>query len=62
MIKMTDTGEPASELERLIADLSESGQLIFVSGAGWGTRAPDRGGHTGVPRTGRPAVVARRPR
>ena len=37
MIKMTDTGEPASELERLIADLSESGQLIFVFGAGWWT-------------------------
>ncbi len=37
MIKMTDTGEPASELERLIADLSESGQLIFVFGVGWWT-------------------------
>jgi hypothetical protein len=37
MIKVTDTGEPASELERLIADLSESGQLIFVFGAGWWT-------------------------
>ncbi len=28
--------EPASELERLIADLSESGLLVFVFGAGVG--------------------------
>jgi hypothetical protein len=32
-----DTSEPASELERLIADLSESGQLVFVFGVGWWT-------------------------
>ena len=37
MNKITNTGEPASELERLIADLSESGQLIFVFGVGWWT-------------------------
>jgi hypothetical protein len=37
MNKMTDTGEPASELERLIADLTKSGQLIFVFGVGWWT-------------------------
>jgi len=35
MNKITNTGEPASELERLIADLSESGQFIFVFGVGW---------------------------
>jgi len=35
MDKITDAGEPASELERLIADLSESGPLIFVFGDGF---------------------------
>jgi len=37
MSKIADTSEPASELERLIADLSESGQLVFVFGVGWWT-------------------------
>ena len=37
MSKIADTSEPASELERLIADLSESGQLVFVFGTGWWT-------------------------
>ena len=37
MNKTTDTGEPASELERLIAELSESGLLVFVFGVGWWT-------------------------
>ena len=37
MNKITDTGEPASELERLIAELPESGLLIFVFGVGWWT-------------------------
>jgi putative heme iron utilization protein len=35
MDKITDAGEPASELERLIADLSGSGLLAFVFGVGW---------------------------
>lgn len=37
MGKGAETSEPASELERLIADLSESGQLVFVCGTGWWT-------------------------
>ena len=37
MNKMTATGEPATELERLIAELSESGLLVFVFGTGWVT-------------------------
>ena len=46
MNKITDSSEPASELEQLIAELSETGQLIFVFGVGWwtahlaGTTAP----------------------
>jgi len=35
MNKVTDTSEPASELERLIADLSGSGPLVFVFGDGF---------------------------
>jgi hypothetical protein len=35
MDKITDVGEPASELERLIADLAGSGLLAFVFGVGW---------------------------
>ena len=34
MSKVAEVSEPASQLERLIADLSEAGQLIFVFGAG----------------------------
>jgi hypothetical protein len=34
MSKAADIGKPASELERLIADLSKSGELIFVFGDG----------------------------
>jgi hypothetical protein len=37
MNKITDTGEPASELELLIAELSASGLLVFVFGVGWWT-------------------------
>ena len=37
MNKITATGEPATELERLIAELSESGLLAFVFGVGWWT-------------------------
>ena len=37
MSKIADISEPGSELERLIAELSESGQLIFVFGIGWWT-------------------------
>jgi len=37
MSKITGIGEPASELERLIAELSQSGPLIFVFGVGWWT-------------------------
>ena len=35
MNEITATGEPATELERLIAELSESGLLVFVFGTGW---------------------------
>ena len=35
MNKVTDTSEPVSELERLIADLSGSGPLVFVFGDGF---------------------------
>jgi hypothetical protein len=37
MSKVAKISEPASELERLIADLSESGQLVFVFGDGFCT-------------------------
>jgi putative heme iron utilization protein len=37
MTEVADISEPASELERLIADLSESGQLVFVFGDGLST-------------------------
>ena len=37
MNKITATGEPATELERLIAELSASGLLVFVFGVGWVT-------------------------
>jgi hypothetical protein len=37
MSTTADVSEPASELERLIADLSESGQLVFVFGDGLST-------------------------
>jgi hypothetical protein len=37
MSKATDVSEPASELERLIADLSKSGPLVFVFGDGFST-------------------------
>jgi hypothetical protein len=37
MNKTADTTEPTTELERLIAELSESGQLVFVFGVGWWT-------------------------
>jgi hypothetical protein len=33
MSKVADVSEPASELERLIADLSESGQLVSRNGS-----------------------------
>jgi putative heme iron utilization protein len=36
MNQAADMSEPASELERLIAELSESGLLVFVFGAGAG--------------------------
>ena len=37
MSKTADISEPASELEHLIADLSASGELIFVFGDGFTT-------------------------
>ena len=37
MSTVADISEPASEVERLIADLSESGLLVFVFGVGWCT-------------------------
>jgi len=37
MSKAADSSEPASEVERLIADLSASGPLIFVFGDGFTT-------------------------
>jgi hypothetical protein len=36
MDEITATGEPATELERLIAELSGSGRLVFVFGVGVG--------------------------
>ena len=35
MNEITDIGEPASELERLIADLPGSGLQAFIFGVGW---------------------------
>ena len=35
MSTIADSSEPASELERLIADLSESAPLVFVFGDGY---------------------------
>ena len=35
MSRTAEISEPASELERLIADLSGSGLLAFVFGVGW---------------------------
>ena len=37
MSKIAGISEPANQLECLIADLSESGPLIFVFGGGWCT-------------------------
>ena len=37
MNKVAEVSKPASELERLIAELSESGLLVFVFGVGWWT-------------------------
>src|SRR5689334_613707 len=37
MNKITAPGEPATELEWLIAELSESGLLVFVFGTAWVT-------------------------
>ena len=37
MSKIAGISEPESELERLIAELSGSGQLVFVFGVGWWT-------------------------
>ena len=37
MNKAAGISEPASELERLITELSESGLLVFVFGVGWWT-------------------------
>ena len=62
MGKIADISEPASELERLIADLSESGLLVFVFGVGWWTAHLTGATRPRVPRAGRPTVVARRTR
>jgi hypothetical protein len=37
MSKVPGISEPASEVERLITDLSQSGLLVFVFGVGWWT-------------------------
>ena len=37
MNEIPATGEPVTELERLIAELSASGLLVFVFGVGWVT-------------------------
>ena len=37
MSQVADISEPASDLERLITELSESGLLVFVFGVGWWT-------------------------
>ena len=53
MSQAADSSEPASELERLIADLSASGPLVFVFGVDWwtahlaGVTAPEFGGPAG---------------
>jgi len=53
MSTIAEISEPASELERLIADLSGSGPLVFVFGDGWrtahlaGVTAPVFGGPAG---------------
>ena len=50
MSQAADSSEPASELERLITDLSASGPLVFVFGVSWwtaplaGATAPEFGG------------------
>ena len=61
MNEITATGEPATEVERLIAELSESGLLVFVFGVGWWT-AHLVGATRPVFRAGGRAVVARRTR
>jgi hypothetical protein len=38
MSRVADISEPASDLERLIADLSESGRLVLVSASAGGPR------------------------
>ena len=58
MNEVTGISEPASELERLIAELSESGPLVFVFGDGF-TAAHLKGVTTPLFRgPGRPALVA----
>jgi len=37
MSEIADVSEPVSEVERLIAELSGSGRLVFVFGVGWWT-------------------------
>ena len=37
MNEIPAAGEPATELERLIAELAETGLLVFVFGVGWWT-------------------------
>ena len=59
MSQVTDISEPASELEHLITELSESGLLVFAS-ASAGGRRPWRYDDAGIRWTGRPAVVAHR--
>ena len=50
MSKTAESSEPASELEGLIAELSQSGRLVFVFGDGWctahlvGAATPEFGG------------------
>ena len=60
MSKAADISEAASELEHLMADLPGFGAAGLRFRRRFCRRAPDRSDHAGVPRTRRPAVVARR--
>jgi hypothetical protein len=61
MSNVADISEPASELERLIADLPESGLLIFVFGAGVGWCTAHLTGVTTPVFRGHPLALTRGP-
>ena len=61
MSEIASISQPQNELERLITELSESANLVFVFGVGWWT-ARLTGTTTPLPRAGRQALVACRAR